>query len=163
MSRNVKNGELVIVASLGGLKIFEAKPRTPEAEAGLKEEEVKLELLSEKEYVEGHQKLQDVVSDQAGRFKGGSQGSGSFTRGSIGEEHNLEEEIRKSILKGIAEDINEAAKNAKGKLFIALSEPIEKEVEAHLEASTKEKIAKVIKKDYIKVTKEDLLEKVNNA
>jgi len=44
----MKVGDLVIVASLGEIKAFKANPRTLEAEAGLKLNEVKLDLVKAK-------------------------------------------------------------------------------------------------------------------
>jgi len=50
----MKVGDLVIVASLGEIKAFRANPRTAEAEAGLKPEEVKLDLITAIDIVETH-------------------------------------------------------------------------------------------------------------
>ncbi len=152
MPKKVKVGDLVITASLGELKVYEAKPRTLEAEAGLKEHEVKLDLLTAKDYIDAHKKLKDIVTDEAGRFKSG-----------IAEEHNLELEIKKRLIKEIAKDINAVAKEAEGRLFVAIPESIEKEVMALLESDTTTKIKKMLKKDYLKIEKEELIDIFNNA
>ena len=152
MPKKVKVGDLVITASLGELKVYEAKPRTLEAEAGLKEHEVKLDLVTAKDYIDAHKKIKDIVTDEAGRFKGG-----------IAEEHNLELEIKKRLIEEIANDINAAAKRSEGRLFVAIPEPIENEVDALLESSTKAKIVKLLKKDYVKTEKETLLQTFNEA
>lgn len=152
MPKKVKVGDLVITASLGELKVYEAKPRTLEAEAGLKEHEVKLDLVTAKDYIDAHKKIKDIVTDEAGRFKGG-----------IAEEHNLELEIKKRLIEEIANDINAAAKRSEGRLFVAIPEPIENEVDSLLESSTKAKIVKLLKKDYVKTEKEALLQTFNEA
>ena len=152
MPGKIKVGDTVVVASLGELKVYEAKPRTLEAEAGLKEFEVKLDLVTAKDYIDAHKKLQDIVTDEAGRFKGG-----------IAEEHNLELEIKRRVIEDLAKDINTVAQEAKGRLFVSIPEPIEKEVEALLEETTKSKIKKLIKKDYLKTGKEELVNIFNEA
>ena len=152
MPKKVKVGDLVITASLGELKVYEAKPRTLEAEAGLKEHEVKLDLVTAKDYIDAHKKIKDIVTDEAGRFKGG-----------IAEEHNLELEIKKRLIEEITNDINAAAKRSEGRLFVAIPEPIENEVDSLLESSTKAKIVKLLKKDYVKTEKEALLQTFNEA
>jgi len=153
--KKVKVGDIVIVANKGELKAYEAKPRTLEAEAGLKEDEVKLELLTDKDYIATHKKLHEMLTDEAGRFKGDA------TKGaSIGEEHNLQEEIEKRVLADIAKDINELEQKAPRKVFIAINEEIANFV---LERVHQEKVVKVVKKDYVKLPKEELLEKINKA
>ena len=153
--KKVKVGDIVIVANKGELKAYEAKPRTLEAEAGLKEDEVKLELLTDKDYIATHKKLHEMLTDEAGRFKGDA------TKGaSIGEEHNLQEEIEKRVLADIETDINELEQKAPRKVFIAMNEEIANFV---LERVNQEKVVKVVKKDYVKLPKEELLEKINEA
>ncbi len=153
--KKVKVGDWVVVVNKGELKAYEAKPRTLEAEAGLKEDEVKLELLSDKDYIATHKKLHEMLTDEAGRFKGDA------TKGaSRGEEHNLEEEIEKRVLEDIAKDVNELEQKAPRKLFLALNEEIANFV---LERINQDKIVKIVKKDLVKLPKEELLEKINKA
>ena len=155
--KKVKVGDYLIVANRGELKVFEAKPRTLEAEAGLKESEVKLELILDKDYIDAHKKLKDLVTDEAGRFKGDAGTKGA----SIAEEHNLELEIEKRVLEDIAKDINDLVNKAPKRVFISINEEYEERVLNSV--NNKEKIAKVLKKDYVKVPKEELLELFNNA
>ena len=155
--RKVKVGDYLIVANRGELKVFEAKPRTLEAEAGLKESEVKLELILDKDYIDAHKKLKDLVTDEAGRFKGDAGTKGA----SIAEEHNLELEIERRVLEDIAKDINDLVNKAPKRVFISINEEYEERVLNSV--NSKEKIAKVLKKDYVKVPKEELLELFNNA
>jgi hypothetical protein len=80
----MKVGDIVILANLGELKVYEANPRDLEAEAGLAPTHIKLDLVNDKNYIDAHKRLHETVTDQAGQFKGGSQGRGEFTQGSIG-------------------------------------------------------------------------------
>jgi len=157
--KKVKVGDYLIVANRGELRAYEAKPRTPEAELGLKEEEVKIDLFLDKDYIEGHKKLHDLVSDEAGRFKGDASTEG----GSIGEEHNLETEIERRLLEDIAKDINELLAKAPKKVFIAINKEYAPKVLEDLNKNLQEKIVKVLKKDYVKLPKEELLEAFNKA
>jgi len=47
-------GDLVILANLGELKVYDVIPRDLEAEAGMKPRNVKLDLVDEKIYDESH-------------------------------------------------------------------------------------------------------------
>ena len=151
-------GDKVVTVNRGELKVYVANPRTLEAEAGLKEDEVKLDLELDKDYIQAHKKLQDLVSDEAGRFKGDTQKNGA----SIGEEHNLELEVQKRIYKDIANDLEEILKEAPKRVFLTINEEFANEVLNEVDKTLQEKIAKVIKKDYVKLDKEELLEKVNS-
>ncbi len=157
--KKVKVGDYIIVANKGEIKAYEAKPRTPEAELGLKEEEVKIELFLDKNYIDAHKKLQDIVTDDAGRFKGDATNAG----GSIAEEHNLEIEIENRILQDLAKDINELLEKAPKRVFVAINEEYAPRVFENVEKSLQEKIVKLLKKDYVKLPKEELLETFNNA
>lgn len=153
--KRVKVGDLVVVVNKGELKAYEVNPRTLEAEAGLKEYEVKLDLVTDKDYIVTHKRLHEMLTDEAGRFKGdATQGA------SIGEEHNLEEEIEKRVLEDIVKDIAELEQKAPKNVFLAINEEI---ANAVLEKVNQEKIVKVVKKDYVKLPKDELLEKINGA
>ncbi len=157
--KKVKVGDYIIVANKGEIKAYEAKPRTPEAELGLKEDEVKIELFLDKDYIAAHKKLQDIVTDDAGRFKGDVTSKG----GSIGQEHNLETEIERRTLEDIAKDMNELLQKAPKRVFVAINEEYAPRVFDNVEKSLQEKIVKFLKKDYVKLPKEELLETFNNA
>ena len=154
----MKVGNIVILANLGELKAYEANPRTLEAEAGLKENEVKLDLITDKNYIESHQKLHEILSDQAGQFKGGSQGRGSFTQGSIGEKHSIEEKIEEDLIREIAHDISELITQKNAKSYIAIPATLFNRVMDQISANAKEKIIKAVEKDYMKVSKGELVE-----
>jgi len=153
----MKIGNLVILANLGELKVYEAKPRTLEAEAGLKENEVKLDLLTDKNYIESHKKLHEILSDQAGQFKGGSQGRGSFTQGSISEKHTIEEKIEEDLIRDIAHDISTVIAEKDAKTYLAIPSTLYNRVLEKISPDIKDKIIKSVEKDYMKVSKSELI------
>ena len=149
----MKVNDLVIVSSLGEMKIYKANPRDLEAEAGLKPQNIKLDIVNAFDYLEAHMKMQDINSDEPGQFKGGNS-----TMRSSGEDHNLKEKIQEDIIKAIAEDINKIVKqNNPPRIFLAISEPIFNRVEARLDNDVKNKIFKSIKKDLLKADKNKLI------
>ncbi|MCF6206332.1 MAG: host attachment protein [Sulfurovum sp.] len=154
----MKVGNIVILANLGELKIYEAKPRDLEAEAGLKPDHVKLDLIHDKNYIESHKKVHDVVTDQAGRFKGGSQGKGTFTQGSIGEKHTLEQEMEEDVIRQIAEDISSIIVEKNARAYLAMPETIFKRVTEQLSSEVKAKLVKTLEKDLMKVDKTELVD-----
>jgi hypothetical protein len=155
----MKVGDIVIVADLGEMKIYRAEPRDLEAEAGLKPDHIKLDLIDAKDYVASHWKINDIVTDQAGRFKGGSQGRGDFTQGSIGERHELEKKVEEDVIKAIAEDINTTvAEQNPPKWFLGLPETIYDRVMARVNDAAKGKLFNSVKKDLVKTNKNDLID-----
>ncbi len=147
--------DIVATVNRGEMKVYKAVPRTLEAEAGLKNDEVKLDLILDKDYIAAHKKLRDIVTDEAGRFKGDAQQKG----GSIGQEHNLEEEIEKRLYKLIAEDLENILKEAP-RVFLAINEEFANEVLNEVDKELKNKLTHIVKKDYVKLPKEELLKKI---
>ena len=155
----MKVGDIVIVADLGEMKIYKAEPRNLEAEAGLKPDHVKLDLIDAKDYVVSHWKVNDIVTDQAGQFKGGSQGRGEFTQGSIGERHELVKRVENEVIEAIAKDISDAvAANNPPKWYLGLPETIFDRVMDKVAAGVKEKLFMSLKKDLVKENKNKLVE-----
>jgi len=155
----MKVGDIVIVADLGEMKIYRAEPRDLEAEAGLKPDHVKLDLIDAKDYVASHWKIQDIVTDEAGQFKGGSQGRGEFTQGSVGERHELEKKVEEDVIKTIAEDINATiAAHNPPKWFLGLPETIYDRVMSRVDNAAKGSLFYSVKKDLVKTNKNDLID-----
>ncbi|BBG66239.1 hypothetical protein NNO_1536 [Hydrogenimonas sp.] len=152
-------GDIVIVSNLGEMKIYRAEPRDLEAEAGLKPNNVKLDLIDAKDYVVSHWKIQDIVTDEAGQFKGGSQGRGEFTQGSVGQRHELEKRVEADVIGVIAKDIEEAlGANNPPKWFLALPETIYDRVVQKVSPSWMEKLFVGLRKDLTKENKKDLVD-----
>ncbi|OQX73249.1 MAG: hypothetical protein B6D59_06275 [Campylobacteraceae bacterium 4484_4] len=155
----MKVGDIVIVADLGEMKIYKAQPRDLEAEAGLKPDNVKLDLIDAKDYVVSHWKVNDIVTDQAGQFKGGSQGRGEFTQGSIGDRHELVKRVENEVIEAIAKDISDAvAANNPPKWYLGLPETIFDRVMEKVEAGVKDSLFMSLKKDLVKENKNKLVE-----
>jgi len=152
-------GDIVIVSDLGEMKIYRAAPRDLEAEADSKSENIKLDLIETKDYLLSHWKMHDLVSDQAGRFKGGSQVKGKFSQGSMGERHELVKKIEKDVIKTVAKDISDAvAQNRTQKWFLGVSETIYDHILEKVSKSAKETLFLGVKKDLVKTDKTDLVE-----
>uniref|UniRef100_UPI002609F6A2 host attachment protein n=1 Tax=Hydrogenimonas sp. TaxID=2231112 RepID=UPI002609F6A2 len=118
-----------------------------------------LDLIDAKDYVVSHWKVNDIVTDQAGQFKGGSQGRGEFTQGSIGDRHELEKRVETEVIEAIAQDISDAlaASNA-AKWYLGLPETIFDRVMEKVSANVKESLFMSIKKDLVKENKNKLVE-----
>ena len=151
-------GNMVILANLGEMKVYDAMPRDLEAEAGVKPKNVKLDLVDGRNYVASHWKLNEIVTDQAGRFKGGSQGRGTFSRGSIGERHSLEKEIEEEVIREIAKDISTIATDKNASWYLAMPDMIYKRVMDLLSPAAKGKLIKTLEKDLMKSDKTELVE-----
>jgi len=154
----MKVNEIVILANLGELKVYEAAPRDLEAEAGLKPENVKLDLIDNRDYVATHWKLHEIVTDQAGRFKGGSQGRGTFSRGSIGEKHTIEAEVEEKVVQQIAKDISDIVNEKGVKWYLAMPETIYGRIIGKVSPAAQEKLVKSLELDLMKVDKTELVE-----
>jgi hypothetical protein len=149
----MKVGDLVIVAGLGEIKAYIANPRTPEAEVGLKPNEVKLDLVRDIDIVEAHKKLQDLITDTTGTtYK-----AGFLDRAASGEKHTLKQEIINEAIKAVAEDIDMLIEeHGKNKVFISLPKIYAKDILQNLK--NKDKIFRVVEKDLLKTDKNKLIE-----
>jgi len=151
-------GDLVILANLGEYKVYDVMPRDLEAEAGMKPRNVKLDLIEEKTYEASHLRLHETVSDQAGRFKGGSQGRGTFSRGSIGEKHSLLQEKEEDVIREIADDLSKIITTKNRSTYVAIPDMIFKRVMERLSPAAKAKVVKTLETDLLKTDKMDLID-----
>lgn len=137
---------MVIVADLGELKAFNVK-----RSEGMVGNELKvshsLEMLNDISYIDAHKKVQDIVSDSAGRLGH-----------SIGENHNLETERKRRSLKDVANDINLIVKNEKPKqLLLAFPKELNAQLMDTLAPETKKVLAKNVASDLIKTPTSEIL------
>ena len=151
-------GDLVILANLGEYKVYDVMPRDLEAEAGMKPRNVKLDLIDEKTYEASHLRLNEQVSDQAGRFKGGSQGRGTFSRGSIGEKHSLLQEKEEDVIREIADDLSKIITTKNRSTYLAIPDMIFKRVMERLSPAAKSKVVKALETDLMKTDKMELID-----
>lgn len=154
----IKVGNIAILANLGELKVYEAMPRDLEAEAGMKPGNIKLDLIYEKIYEASHLRMHEEVSDQAGRFKGGSQGRGTFSRGSIGEKHSVLQEKEEDVIDDIVQDISNIVSDKNVPTYLAIPDMIFKRVMKGISPAVKEKLEKTLDTDLMKVDKMDLVD-----
>jgi len=149
----MKVGDLVIVASLGEIKAYKANPRTPEAEAGLKPNEVKLDLIKSIDVVTAHKRLNDLITG----IDEGVKKAGFLNRAAAGEKHNLKEEIYKEAVKCVAEDIDMLIDElGNKKVFLSLPQTIADDVLNQLK--NRDKLFRIVKKDLLKIDKNKLIE-----
>ncbi|MRI83709.1 MAG: hypothetical protein C6I00_04740 [Nitratiruptor sp.] len=153
-------GDLVIVADLGEMKLYRANPRDLEAEAGLKPHNIKLDLVNAIDYVEAHWKIKDIVTDEAGRFRGPNGSSGGIT-----ERHGIEAKLEEDVIRAIAQDIAHFVHEYDPpRYFLALPEPIFKRVWSHVESLASKypeatrKLFRYVEEDLTKVDRQKLPE-----
>ncbi|GIT98052.1 host attachment protein [Sulfurovum sp. TSL1] len=155
--------DIVIVANLGGIKIYKANSRDLEAEAGLKPDSVKLDLVNNFDYIDPHLNIGEVVTDSAGQFKGvGSQNRGGVSAGgstSLGEANHLEMHREEEAIEMLARNISEVIEeNNPPKWYMALPQNIYGRVFDKISTRAKEKLEKSVKKDLVKIDKSELIE-----
>ena len=149
----MKVGDLVIIASLGEIKAYKAAPRTLEAEAGLKLNEVKLDLVKAIDIIEAHKRLNDLITG----LDEGVKKAGFLNRAASGEKHNLKEEIYKEAIKCVAEDIDMLIDEmGERKVFLSLPQTIADDVLNYVK--NRDKIFRLVKKDLLKTDKNKLIE-----
>ncbi len=151
----MKVGDIVIVANLGEMKIYQANPRDLEAEAGLKPQNIKLDQVNAIDYVEAHWKLKDIVTDEAGRFKADAGKMG----GNAGERHELEKKMEEDVIKALAEDITKiVAEYNPPKYFLALPQTIFNRVWERVGNDAKAKLFRYVEEDLTKTDRNKLPE-----
>ena len=143
----MKVGDLVITASLGEIKAYKAEPRTLEAEAGLKPNEIKLDLIGAIDIIEAHKRIQELFSDEPGQFN----------KSTLGDSHNLKKEVLATILKTVAEDIDKLIEQyGDKKVFLSLPHEHANAILSHMK--NEGKLFRVVKKDLIKTDKNRLID-----
>ena len=150
---------MVIVANLGELKAFNVK-----RSEGVVENEMKvshsLESLNDIDYIDPHKRVQDIVSDSAGRLGSSRDRAEIFgsSRSSIGENHNLETERKRRSTKDVASDINAIVENEKPRqLLLAFPQELNAQLLEGLTQETKNILTKNITSDLVKTKKDEIL------
>ena len=137
---------MVIVANLGELKEYHVQKHEAIVGNDLKISYA-LGLHHAMDYIDAHKKVEEVVSDSAGRFGN-----------SIGEEHNLENERKRRSVEDVANDINTIiAKEKPKQLFLAFPQELNAQLMELLSSDTKAILKKNITSDLVKTNKEKLL------
>jgi len=142
--------KLIVLADLGRLKAFRVTRDEMTSN-------VHVELAEELNLLDGQEKLLDKVTDKAGRFpaSGGPNGNGAK---SAGENHNLQSEIQKRLIKRIGEAINDLVKRESPTLWhFAAAQEINNRIQEVLSADVRAKLSKSVGSDLTKIGKNELL------
>jgi hypothetical protein len=137
---------MVVVANLGELKVFNVKKNE-----GVVENEMKvshtLEPLNDIVYIDAHKRIQDIVSDSAGRLGN-----------STGENHNLKIERKRRSVKDVANDINAIVENEKPRqLLLAFPQESNAQLLEELTQETKNILVKNVTSDLVKTNRGEIL------
>ncbi len=138
---------IVVIASLGELKIFDVKKIENIVDDELKDS-YNLELIRGMDFIDEHKRISEVVSDKAGNFNGGTNDDAD----------NLLIEQKKKVIKKIAKEINDIAKSKKPKqLLLSFAKELSDELMGYLNPDTKAILTKVIYKDLVNSDKNKIL------
>ena len=116
----------------------------------------RLTLLEEFLPVDGHGKLLDKVSDQAGRYHNGAHGKWATP---WGEPHNIELEQRKRLIRQLAAELENLLSNGGiDGCYFAASKDVHNQILNALPRNARAKVVKDVAADLTKVDKSELLE-----
>jgi len=140
--------EVLIVTDLGHFKAYRLVENPMESP--------KLELIKEQDNIEAHGRLGEKLSDEAGRF--GMGGERSSLKG-YGEQHNIESEIERKIIKNISNEINQIIKSENPQRWhLFAAKRINNNIITLLNKEVLKKLKKNVKSDLTKLSKKELLE-----
>lgn len=140
--------KLIVLADLGRLKAFRVTRDEMTSN-------VHVELAEELNLLDGQEKLLDKVTDKAGRFpaSGGNAGGGG-----AGENHKLQSEIQKRLIKRLGEAINDLVRREKPTIWhFAAAQEINQKILQELGPEVRSKLSKSVGSDLTKVGKNELL------
>jgi hypothetical protein len=141
--------EIIVVTDLGHFKAYGVSKNPYESP--------RLELLESLDIPDAHGKFMDKFTDAEGRFEERSRGTTVIATGT-GEPHNVELEIKKKVIKRIANNINTLiAKDGCSRWYLAAAEKINNQIVENLDPSIKAKLRKNIKADLTKTAKSSIL------
>lgn len=139
--------KIIIVADLGHFKAYRVSKDLMESP--------RIELSRSYDSIEAHGKLRDQLTDEAGRFgiNGGRKGIKGY-----GEPHNIRLEMRKKLIKQIANEINNLIKKTKHeKWCLAAGKNINNQIIKNLEPAVRERLEKNVMADLTKTRKSEIL------
>lgn len=139
---------VIVVTDLGNFKAYKLEKsnfNTP-----------RLELMQDSLPVNGHGKIVDKVSDQAGRYHNGAKVKWATP---WGEPHNIELEERKRRIRQVAQELDSILRDdAVDGCWLAASKEINHQVMAELEPHSRTKVLKNVAADLTRIDKGQLLE-----
>jgi len=143
MDKNV----IVVAADLGHFRAYRIS-RTPRGSA-------KISMIESYDSLDGHGKLGDKLSDQAGRF---SRKDGLSKSKGYGEPHNIELEMEKRMIKLIAKDIETViAKESCEAWYFAAPAEINGRIVEHLGRDVKSRLGRNITANLTRTKKADIM------
>jgi len=117
------------------------------------------ERIDDVQFLEGNQRLSEMVTDQAGAFPG----TGGVST-SAGENHSLAAEMETRCIRQIAMRIEQLLENENRPLWgLAAPAEIHSSILEHLKLSTRDRLAMQIKKDLVKLSPGGIMERFTEA
>jgi len=140
--------KIIIVVDLGHFKAYRVSKAPMES--------AKTELIESYDFIDGHGKLRDKLSDGAGRF-GAGEGKGSARKG-YGEPHNLESETEKRLIRLIANGINRLIEKENcARWYLAAVKKINRQIVGSLAPGVRARLTKNVAADLTKIAKSKIL------
>ena len=139
---------LIIAVDLGHFRAYKLSTDSPGSP--------KINLVESYDSIEGHGRLSEKVSDEAGRFGVGG-GKNGAAKG-YGEPHNIELEAEKKTAKLIARDITTIiGREGIKKWWFAAANKLNALVVDHLDVAVKSNLDKNINANLTKICKSEIL------
>lgn len=141
--------KLVVLADLGELKAYRFT-------RDLTQPFPKLELMADMEFTEAHGRFIDKYTDEAGRFPVYGQGGPM----AIGEQHNLELERERRLIKILAEAVGEIVNREQPEYWsFAAPKEINERVVEQIDPLVKAKMVRNLPLDLVKAEKSELMQR----
>lgn len=142
---------LVVVTDLGGFKVYRLENHQPR-------QRPRLELVEEFENTDAHGRLVEKVTDMSGRFPRSTGMSNAKGAMSDGERHNIELELRKRMVRQLAQRLNALARPQEvERCLLAASREINHQLLDELEPQVRAKIEKNVPADLTKLDGAEIL------
>jgi hypothetical protein len=137
--------KLIVLADLGRVKAYRVTHDALDSKA-------QVNMVYDCEFLEAHWRVMDRVTDSAGRFATmGTSGA------STSENHGMEEETERRLIRLVGEKISELV-NGEKYWYLAAPYSINSRLMAHLRQPAREGLVKNLTADLVKVRKQDLLD-----
>jgi len=141
--------KILIIADLGHFKAYKVSKEPMES--------ARVTLIESYDTIDGHGRMGEKLSDNAGRFSRGDKGTTTVSGGS-GEPHNLALETEKRLVKLIAEDISELISRERCTDWnLAAPAKINKQIIENLKPGIKDKMNKSVTANLTKTDKSEIL------
>lgn len=141
--------KMIVLADLGELKAYRIRRE-------LLQSTPTLELIANMEFTESHGRFMDKYTDQAGRFPI----SGQPGPMGIGEQHNVDLERERRLIRTVAEKVNELLHKELPEYWsFAATAEINERILEQIEPEWRRKLVRNLYCDLVKADRKDLLER----